>query len=350
MFKGRIAYPVAMSEENPENKAIAFLESKYAVPTGIALALVISVFLLIAEKDGSLCMATLIMAIAAYIIPKNFGLKDLKWISLWGVAFIVFITTVAFAFTFSYYDSNPDNIATIEGGPLTQGTVFPMDVADDGNYTYNVIVSGNVSNVTVHIGVINAVYLEAKIGEVIESIPMTNTSVEVVPGGYFYEANATLAAGENYYFYFTADQAGEEVRTGDANGPITRTGPDAWLFYWSQNFTNLFFLVAMPFYFLAFISWWMKKNIERAIEKMEEQGRVPPRDGRPCVKCGTPLSKDAEVCPGCGRIIPQYIPPQMPTRPEPEPEEDETFICSDCGAEVPEDADVCPSCGERFDE
>ncbi len=349
MFKGIITYPGAMSEENPENKAITFLESKYAVPTGIALALLISFFLLLAEKDGTLCMATLIMAIAAYIIPKNFGLKDLKWITIWGVAFVMIITTVAFAFTYAYYDSNPDNMANIEGGPLTQGTVYPMGVADDGNYTYNVIVFNNVSNVTVHVGLITAVYLETSMGEVIESIAMYNTTTEVVPGGFFYEANITLDEGENYFFYFTADQDGEEFRTSDANGPITKTGPDAWLFYWSQNFNNLFVLVAMPFFFLAFLSWWMKKNVDRAIEKMEEQGRVPPRDGRPCVKCGAPLSKDAEICPGCGRIIPQYVPPQMPAKPEPEPDE-ETFICSDCGAEVPEDADVCPSCGERFDE
>ena len=348
MFKGQIAYPGAMSEENPENKAVTFLESKYAVPIGIALALVISFFLLIAEKHGTLCMATLIMAIAAYIIPKNFGLKDLKWISIWGVAFTVIITTMAFAFTFAYYDSNPDNTASDEDGLLIEGTVFPADIADDGDYTYSIIVSGNVSNVTVHIGVIDAVYLESSVGKIIDSAPMDNKS-EVANGGFVWEANVTLAEGENYYFYFTADDSGEEIETDKANGPITKTGSEAWLFYWSQNFNNLFVLVSMPFFFLAFISWWMKKNVDRAIEKMEEQGRIPPRDGRPCVECGATLSKDAEICPGCGRMIPQYVPPQTPKDPEPETD-DETFICSDCGAEVPEDAEACPSCGESFDE
>lgn len=337
-----------MSAEPPESKALTFLQSKYAVPTGIALALVVSVFLLTAERDGTLCMATLLIAIAGYIIPKNFGLKDLKWMLMWGVAFTVIMSTVAFTFTLAYYDENPDSVASIDGGPLLQGTVTPTDISEDGNYTFQVTVIGPLDNVTVHIGEIKTVYLEAWMGDEVKTQSLSNTTNEN-EGGYIHSAVVELKEGKNYFFFFTADDNGEEFETSIAIGPLTLEGSDALLFYWSQNFNQIFVLVGMPFFFLAFISWWMRRNIDRAVEKMEEQGRIPPRDGRPCVKCGAPLSKDAETCPGCGRVIPQYVPPQMPSR-DPPAEKEDTFVCSECGAEVPEDAEACPGCGEEFED
>ncbi len=335
-----------MSEEQPQSKAVAFMQSKYAVPVGLVLALAISAFLLVGERDGTLCMATLLIAVAGYIIPRNFGLRDIKKLMVWGVAFVMIVTSMAFFMSWSYYEDGASGPVSSADGELVDGWVSPYGIAEDGVYNYTVTVHGNLSDVRVHVGVIQVMYLEAAAGDLLENHSMSR--IEQLPdGGEVYSVLVPLDEGEIYFFYFSAEN--EDYRTSDGEGPNTKGPMDAAWFYFTQNFNNIFTLVGLPFFFLAFISWWMRRNIDRAVERMEEQGRIPPREGRPCVKCKTPLSKDAETCPGCGREIPQYIPPPQMAKEEPEPKEDE-FVCSECGATVDDEATFCPSCGEEFED
>ncbi len=337
-----------MSEEQPQSKVVAFMESKYAVPAGLALALVLSAFLLTLEKDGALCMATLLIAVAGYIIPRNFGLRDIKKLMVWGVAFVMIVTSMAFVFTWSYYEDGASGPVSDDDGLLVDGGVSPYRTADDGVYNYTVTVKGNLSDVEVHVGVIEVMYLEAGGGDLLENHSMTKMD-DLPDGGAVYSALVPLEGGEIYFFYFSAEDAEDEHETAHGEGPNTMDGPAAAWFYFSQNFNNIFTLVGLPYFFLAFISWWMRRNIDKAVERMEEQGRIPPRDGRPCVKCKTPLGKDEETCPGCGREIPQYVPPPQLSKEEPEPKDDE-FVCSECGAVVDDEAPACPSCGEEFED
>ena len=334
-----------MPTEPPESNFTSFIKSRYAMPIGIVLTLILSFFLLWGEKSGALCMAPLLIAIAGYLIPKNFGLKDIRWIMLWGAVLVLTVSAMATAFTVSYYDNGGYGKVSSSDGGLIDGTVAPYSISDNGTYIYEVTVMPGCDNVKVIVSEVNMVYLESRSGTVLDSYLLENTSTER-SGGWIWSAEIPLENGSNYIFYFEGVKDGEEIRTAVGDGPLTMEQYDAWLFYFGQNFINIFTWVGIPFFLLALVSWWIRRNLDRVITEMEEAGRIPPRDGRPCIQCGTALSKDAEVCPGCGRIIPKYIPPQQLT----EEEEGDKLVCSECGAEVEADAEFCPNCGEGFEE
>jgi len=105
---------------------------------------------------------------------------------------------------------------------------------------------------------------------------------------------------------------------------------------------DAFVILILPFLLIALITIWMRKNLEKARERLEKEGRLYPQGYGRCKRCGTIALPGEISCRRCGEYI--DVPEEMRVKKV------NCFECSECGREVPEDAGVCPYCGEVFDD
>jgi ribosomal protein L40E len=106
------------------------------------------------------------------------------------------------------------------------------------------------------------------------------------------------------------------------------------------------------FILIATMTFWMRRNMEKAMERSKRDEGMPPMEGEVekfiCSECGAEVPADAKECPQCGERFEVEGVPE--TKPPEEPAKKGSFICSECGAEVSGEDDVCPNCGERFED
>ncbi|MGE4275050.1 MAG: zinc ribbon domain-containing protein [Candidatus Methanomethylophilaceae archaeon] len=335
-----------MTEETEGSGMQGFLSSKVAVPVGLLLTLLVCAALLYVETTGTLCFGTLLIAIAAYMIPRVFGMRDLKRILPWGIVFLFLISGVALFFTTSFYDSEEMLVTSSSDGVLVEATVSPHVLNDSGVYRFTVLVTETgFDRIVLDIGGVESVYLNYIMGG---NRVEYNMSVDpsYTGDGTLYYRELVIPPGDNHFFVIKA-MIGEEAVSYTALSPYPVLMPedDATLFYYMGNLYYLSLNVGLPFFILASFSWWIRRNMDKTIKRMREEGRLPPTETT-CPSCGHANPSALRHCSQCGEELPAFQPVSL----RPATKSRETFICSECGADVDEDATECPNCGEPFDE
>jgi len=107
-------------------------------------------------------------------------------------------------------------------------------------------------------------------------------------------------------------------------------------------FLDAFVILVLPFLLISLITIWMRKNLEKARERLEKEGRLYPQGYGRCKRCGTVVLPGEISCRRCGEYI--DVPEELRVKKV------NYFECSECKREVPEDAGVCPYCGEVFED
>jgi len=108
---------------------------------------------------------------------------------------------------------------------------------------------------------------------------------------------------------------------------------------------NLYFIginIMFVYFLVVIFSFFSRRSLENARERMEREGRLYPQGYGRCKECGALVLPGETCCRKCGAFIEK---PEIITS-APVYEEME---CSECGASVPADAERCPKCGEKFD-
>ena len=333
-----------MPEAGFEDSMKRFLSSRAAVPVGLLLTIMVCTLLLYVETTGTLCFGTLLIAISAYMIPRLFGMRDLKRTIIWGLLMLFLVSSIAMVFTSSFYSSEEMLSVSSSDGILQNATVSPHLPDDSGIYRFTVLVtSGSFDDIVLELGKVDSVYLNFIMGSNVAEHPMAIDG-NYSGAGTLYYVDVTLSEGENHFFVVKALIA-DKISTFTSLSPYpTLRGEDS-LFYFAGNLYYLALNVGLPFFVLAFFSWWIRRNMDMAMERMREEGRIPPLETA-CPRCGQSNPSSLRQCNQCGADMPVFQPPNLRQAAK----KKETFMCSECGADVDEDATVCPKCGEPFED
>lgn len=335
-----------MPNSGLENDMQRFFSSKAAIPIGLVLTMVFCISLLYVETSGTLCFGTLLIAISAYAIPRYFGLKDVKRLMIWGVVFLFLISGAAMMFTESFYGSGQMQTVSSSDGTLSNASVDPYTLNELGIYRFTVIdVESDYDEIILQLGTVETVYLTYITGGQLMNYTMSE-DLNYTGTGIKYYVDVALEPGNNHFFVIKGYKSSVLVSyTSISPWPTLINESDANIFYFMGNFYYLSLNVGLPFFVLAFFSWWIRRNMDRTIARMREEGRIPPLETI-CPQCGQPNPNSVRACKQCGGPLPVF----QPIAARVQASKKETFICSECGADVDDEATVCPKCGEPFDE
>lgn len=335
-----------MSNSGLEEDVRRFFSSKIAIPIGLLFTTIFCIALLYVETRGTLCFGTLLIAIAAYAIPRYFGMKDLKRLVIWGCLFLFIISGVGAMFTDSFYNSNLMQNVSSGDGKLVNATVSPHTLDAGGIYQFSVVdLNSEFDEIVLQIGTVESVYLNYITGGQVHTHNMS-MDMGYSGAGTRYFVNVTLEPGANYFFVVNGYKSGAIISyTPVSPWPTLIDGSESAIFYFMGNLYYLSLNVGLPYFVLTFFSWWIRSNMDRTILRMREEGRIPPLETL-CPLCEHSNPSSERVCQQCGGPLPVF----QPFTEKIKASEKETFVCSECGADVDEDDAVCPNCGEPFDE
>ncbi|MDD3398525.1 MAG: zinc ribbon domain-containing protein [Candidatus Methanomethylophilaceae archaeon] len=333
-----------MPQDGFENSVKRFLSSRASLPFGLLLTVLVCTLLLYVETTGTLCFGTLLIAVSAYVIPRVFGMRDLKRVLIWGLLMVFLISGIAMVFTSSFYSSEEMLTVSSSDGILLNATVSPHLPNESGIYRFTVIVTETgFDGIVLELGDVDSVYLNFIMGGGVTEYNMTIDGNYSGVGNLYY-VDIALTNDTNHFFVVKAIIA-DEVASFTALSPYPTLRGDDPVFYFAGNLYYLALNVGLPFFVLAFFSWWIRRNMDMAIERMREEGRLPPLE-TVCPRCGHKNPSALRHCAQCGEELPVFQPPIL-RQPE---KKKETFMCSECGADVDEDATECPNCGEPFED
>ncbi len=319
------------------------------MPLGLIIALAVSGLLLYVESSNPICFGPLLIAVAAYMIPRLFGMRDVKRLLIWGFLLLFLLSAVGMVISQDYMENDDTRFVSSPEGGLVDANVSPYLPGSVGPYTFEV-------TVTLTQGVdFEGIFLDLwKMDSIYLGYPMTGAAPTQHPmhdsGGGVWSVvldSEHIEADNNYYFRVQAIADGDVVKemTEVSVHPALR-GDDPSFYF----FGNLYYLslnVGLPFFLLTFFSWWIRRNMDRTIERMREEGRIPPMETE-CEQCGFMNPTALKSCRQCGGPMPGLetviAPPVEPKEPE------ATYVCSECGADVGEEDEFCPKCGESFED
>jgi len=286
------------------------------------------------------CLGMVVIAVILYMLPRFFGVENVKLMTMVGVLFAVcaiLIGGLAMA---------PGVVAANEGNPPDN------DYFSNVQFTYTdggVNITADVTYTDFNPAVYSVHFMYGEVrGITFNSInPAYGGDVELsvtdghASGSISLDRN-TLHAG--YLTLMKDDGIGNltefgsstrlTVLTGAFGGSLTELG------IYGCFVVTLYIIII--FFLILVLSSFTRGRIEKTREKMEKEGRLyPPGYGR-CEQCGAVVLPGEVNCRKCGAYI---------DRPEEmKPKKKDFFECSECGAEVPMDATHCPKCGAVFDE
>ena len=334
------------SQDELKERFLKFREKKYAMPLGLALALLIG--LLLIPFLGALCFGSLLIALVGFYVPYYFGLKDRRKLAVWGVVFVV---VLGIAYTMM---AGVGSINSMEGlqlessdGLLVNGTVEPYRGEASTEHTFFVTVTDSSSgNYSVNV-VITDQYSLQEVGN------HTMSSAGAVAGGERFVSSAiTLDSQSVYSYHFTTNATGAWVDTFESYGPVHQSDVEMFIHYLPLFTMALLIQVGLLFYLLLAFNWYSERSRARMEEivrqRKEMQGIEVGSTAAPetmekfvCSECGADVPASAKNCPQCGESFDED---EEPKRGKAQ------FECSECGAAVDKGAMTCWNCGKEFEE
>lgn len=294
----------ALDQFNEKMKGIR--QSKMAVPIGLVLAILVTVFLTVISYlwiSQILCLLPMLVALLAYGIPTYFGLKDRRKLSVFGLGLFLIVGISLGAALYTTIDNYEGEAISSDDNTLILGTVSPEHGVPGDTYDFSVTLTSGSNNSSVRLILVN------NWGGVDENrnLSMSYQSTTTVGAVYHIQLN-DLEEGI-YYFQYMWDDGTTDHMTAQSFGPINAEMGTVLSNSLLSGIMVAFLNMAVLFYILVLLTWWMDRSKKKIFEMEQKRGKL----------------KEKKAV-------------------------DEKFVCSDCGADVPMEADKCPSCGAKFDD
>lgn len=327
----------------------AIASKKWGPILGIILAFVIA-YLMLVYVSPHICFGILLVAVIIFFIPYYFGLKNFKWLAVWGIVFVLLmpIPYAAAQVDIAYEYDDKGHTASATDGTLVNGIVVPYTDSENGVYVYTVEADPKYSIVSLKLANVYtdneySGHLMNKTGELTEDgKEIWTLSLDDLKTGYY-----------AYYFegaYINEEEKEEKVHTGALNGPITDTKDGLYLQMLKSSLISMALYVGLLYFLLMFMMYTNRRNREMFEQQRAKQSR--PQEGPDgtfhCPKCNSEVIKGQKFCPQCGEnfaVDPREV--QMPSAPFKGADDD--YFCTECGTKVDENATVCPGCGKKFE-
>ncbi|MDD4185725.1 MAG: zinc ribbon domain-containing protein [Candidatus Methanomethylophilaceae archaeon] len=311
-----------------------FIGTPSAQVIGIILALFLGITFMLSGFYELFCLPMLV-GVAMYVVPKMLGVKSTKTLLAAGAAYLVIISCVGALVVSPAYVDSYDNI-----GSLNEGDFTDADIILKGNGLYDITVEYNGSGTDVEFcynDIMILYYSSAGMATPANRVAMTSS------GTTYTASDVDLGDNKLEYFFFeaksgsdTIDKTGMMIYRGSAtDGDVTMMALEGNLYFIGINIMFIYFLVVI-------FSFFSRRSLENARERMEREGRLYPQGYGRCKECDALVLPGETCCRKCGAFIEK---PEIITAAPVE----EEMECSECGATVPANAEKCPKCGERFD-
>jgi len=291
--------------------------------------------------NSCICFGFLIIGVILYMLPRMFGMENIRLMTLVGVIFAVLAILIggivmAPGVVHNNEGTPADNnyFSDVQYTYTSDGVDINLTLSDNYNPSTDSVsfVYGEVQGIT-FTGINSTFNTDAPL-----TVSPTNDSASLS----LTLDNSKLYAG--YLAYYITDTDGNTVNHTDSNDWNILTGA----FHGSITSLGLYGCallvldIMIVFFLIMIFSNLLRGRMERTRDKMEKEGRLYPQGYGKCEECGSVVLPGEVKCRKCGAYIDR--PPEM------KPDKKDFFECSDCGAEVPWDAKKCPKCGAEFDE
>jgi len=327
-------------QDDVKERFLKFREKKYAIPVGLALALLLGI--LFVPFLGAICFGALIIAIIGFYVPYYFGLKDRRKLAVWG---LVFVMVLAVFFTWLV---GVNNVNAMEGvrlessdGLLVDGTLEPYRGGADTVHNFQVTVTApSTGDYNVNV-IIHDWYTRQVIGN------YTMSSAGLTADGERFEFATTLTEQSVFTYRFATNASGAWVHTFESYGPVHQSDVDRFTTLLPAYMIALLVQIGLLFYLLLAFSWFSQRSRDRMEEVMKERQQMAQgndvgkqEESFVCSECGSDVPASAGRCPQCGESFEE----------DTQGAEKGKYECSECGATVDEGARSCWNCGKEFEE
>jgi DNA-directed RNA polymerase subunit RPC12/RpoP len=286
-------------------------QSKMSIWIGMGLTILVTVLLTLTIQlwlSQVVCLLPILVALLAYYLPTYFGLKDRKKLALFGLVLFLVIGLSLGAAQYKSVEGYEVVELSSDDDLLVQGTVSPSQGVPGDIFDFSVVlVSGNA---TADVRLL----LYNNWGDPDDALNISmafshNVTLDDSSIGALYTTNTSSLEEGIYYFQYGALDGGVWTETEQGFGPVNAELGKVLSYYLMFGVLNSFFNIAVLFYILILLTWWMDRSKKKMAEMEQQRAKVKEKKGA-----------------------------------------EEKFVCSDCGAEVPRDADKCPACGAKFDD
>ena len=298
---------------------------------GVVLAIATTTGMMAAGIYRNVCLFVFV-GILLFVIPKIFGVKDIRIMTAVGIVFLLLTTLLgAFAFTTPLIEDNEEDRMD---GDFTNLTV----VENGDNYDISVTYAG-AGPVNMFIPTVGTTSFKV-VSYRTDTEPTAMTGVGTV----YTCSGISLKSGELHALYFEAGPEDAKV-TSDTVFVSANLGHSDIVKHSLKWNAYVAGLAVVIFFLVLILTTLMRRSLEKTRARMEAEGRLYPQGYGRCKECGMLVLPGETVCRKCGAYIeiPDEIKEKMKRKVE-------YTVCSECGAEVPMDARRCPKCGASFDE
>lgn len=307
-----------------------FMGTPAAQVTGLLLAFAIAFILMAVGAYRNYCLFVF-LGVLLFVIPKVFGVSNIKLMALLGIAFLLSTALVgAFAFTVPQIQNNDESVV--------EGDFSNVTIVENGDGLYDVSVTYTPDNTdtmrlcysTVGTCTFRVIQIAAK------------DPVDMVQSGTVYTySGLELKSDKVYEMHF---EIGDDVESKQFFVSENVSKSDVTKLALFGNF-YVSGIVTVMFFLIVILTAWMRRSLDKTRARLEAEGRLYPQGYGRCKECGMLVLPGETVCRKCGAYIevPEEIKQKMKHKVE-------YTVCSECGAEVPTDARRCPKCGADFDE
>ena len=254
-----------LMEDSHRAPVEGFMGSTPAQILGIVLALATVTGMMAAGIYRVFCLFSMV-GIVLFIIPKIFGVKDVKVLTVMGIVFLIFSSLLgAFAFTVPTLEDNDESDMTGDFSNLT--------IVEQADGTYTVTVSytgtqtGTMKMYTPQIGTTS--YKVVSIGRV-DPVDMSGS------GTTYTYAGLSLPSGELHAIYFEIgpEDSVESSDTVNITANISHSDIVKHAVKWNFYATGL---TVMVFFLVLILTSWMRRSLEKTRARMEAEGRLYPQ-------------------------------------------------------------------------
>ena len=297
-----------MAGEGFKERFDEFKKTKWAIPIGLVLTVIVCTVLLL--TTWYLCFSYAIITVVAFAIPYYFGLKSLKRLAVFGLVLFLILGVVFGIYTADLYRNYEGSAVDSPNGEFTNGTMTGL-IGDQ--FQNMVFLNGGNGSESVF------VILESNWGSQIGYNESMDQLGPATSEGQMYIKNMTLPYDDVYFYVYATEGTDGWIYSYRGTGPISvpyETFVMSWII---SDILVVFINIAILYFILLGMVYWTKSSRERYNRMQKERDELA-------------------------------LPKEYEESPIEEPGIQEKFVCSECGVEVPVDASECPQCGEPFDD
>ena len=302
---------------------------------GLVLRFVIPFVMLMFGVYRYVCLFVFI-GVIMFIVPKLFGVKDIKAMAAMGLVFFVAAMLIGtFAFTIPDVKNNQEDTIT--------GDFSHVEIVETGDtYAVHVTYTGTqTGTMKLYYGPLSTTAFHWKGDYFVKEDPLEMTPTG--SGSYTY-SGLKMDSGKPYAIYFEigTDDSHESSDTAVISANISSNDIRSFALKGNGYYVGI---ITVMFFLILILTTLMRRSLEKTRARLEAEGRLYPQGYGRCKECGMLVLPGETVCRKCGAYI--DIPDEIKAKMKQKVEYTE---CSECGAEIPSDARRCPKCGAVFDE